>query len=82
MTSAGVDDISWEGTIGVVDQDSVDTLKHELGVLTADNYGLLEAVETVEECDVELMGGETPIDVDVTPTSTINLEINERLERL
>jgi hypothetical protein len=29
-----VDDISWEGTIGVVDQDSVDTLKHELGKLS------------------------------------------------
>jgi len=94
---AFVEEISWEGTIGVFDQAAVDALREDLTVAQQgvdDNYGLLEKTdhETVEDyveqyvagesVDIELEGGETQLDVDVTPTSSVNEEIKDRLERL
>lgn len=82
-----IDEISWEGAIGVVDQQTVEALRGDVAVAqrgVEDNYGLLEirqgTVETVQkQC----------VDIDLTPTSRVSenikafsKEIKERIERL
>ena len=82
-----IDEISREGAIGVLDQQTVEALRGDVAVAqrgVEDNYGLLEirqgTVETVQkQC----------VDIDLTPTSRVSenikafsKEIKERIERL